>query len=168
MALVSDGFYIGLTLRDQQANTSSVRYGANVATFGDAETLRDDLVTAYNAVTDAQIVATTIDSVQKEDAPANPAGAEVQEKASLTLQLANTSDKANLTLVSPIDALFVNAGVGTNGNTIDTANALLLTLLALWESGRLAGNLEISDGQAIGIPADSLLAGRRVFRSRRR
>lgn len=169
MALVDNGFVIGITLRDQQANTSTQEWVANVAAYADALTLRDDLVAAYNAITSAQIVRTDVRTRQVENAPVNPSGAEVQEKASVTLQLASSIEKANLSITSPIDAIFVNAGVGTQGNSVDTANAALATLVALWESGRVGGNLEISDGQAVASPpADAILAGRRVFRRRRR
>jgi len=168
MALVAGGYNLSFTFRDQQSNTSSVVYETTVIDEATAETLRDDFIAAYNAVGNAQIIRADIIKVLEENAPANPVGAEVQEKASLTLQLNGTADKANLNLVSPLDAIFTNSGVGISGNEVNTAFPALLTFVELWENGRVGGNLLISDGQAIVSGGGGLLVGRRVFRSRRR
>lgn len=168
MALVAGGYNLSFTFRDQQSNTSSVVYETTVVDELTAETLRDDFIAAYNAVGSAQIVSANIVKALVENAPANPVGAEVQEKASLTLQLFNTPDKANLNLVSPLDAIFTNNGVGIAGNEVNTSFPALLTFTELWENGRVGGNLLISDGQAIVSGGGGLLVGRRVFRSRRR
>lgn len=169
MALVGTEYFISFTLQDQQGNLVIKDYETGATTEADAITIRDAWIAAYNNVGDAQIIRTRVGLQQDEDAPAFPVGSEVQEKATLSVQLNASPDKAPLTIPSPLNAIFVNAGVGPSGNTVDVANPQVLAFAGLFVNGATPAPIYISDGQTINSPVTtSVLSGRRVFRSRRR
>lgn len=178
MALSINTWYISLTVIDKQNNASVVDYeinfGANQNTdelkMTAAKTLLTGFLAAFGAVTSSKVVRAGIRrELQETDASAptlnNP---EVNRKASLTMQLAGVPDKGLVVIPSPLDAIFVNFGVGTGGNSVNTDNEEVVAYCDFFTATGSADDtrLYISDGQSVQSPTP--LVGKRTFRRTRK
>ena len=152
MALVSQGFFLAITLEDNQGDKSTVQYGMQAADYATA------IIAANGAVSDIQDM--TKSSVQSyavserfiDDAFVFPVSGNNSEKLSMTIDLATPGKRANSRIPAPEDAIFVDTS-GPNANVLDTTNAAVIQ----WQSV-LVNSLTISDGE---IPL-SILSGRRT------
>lgn len=162
MALVSNGFWLSVTLRDNGGNDTTRTYQLTSADDAASVTDANTIIAALNAVTDAVIVAWHSYEGLVEDAFAYPAsGVEVENLALLDFDIVDHPEKsATLTIPAPAPAIFV-ATSGGGANIVNTANAAVMAYAALFQTG---GEAYISDGEV----AQNLVAGRRIHRKSRR
>jgi len=125
-------------------------------------TIRDNLVTAINAVTDALLINAFISIKQVEDTLSLPAvDCHVNEKASIVVALeAGEGKKATFQIPSPEDGIFVGAS-GPNYDVVDVEDATLNTLLDMFQT--TGGQFTISDGETMADDTYPGKSGRRIF-----
>lgn len=148
MALVADPVKISITVVDTGGNTSRKIYPTNLTTAVDGlaaiESARDDAVTALNAVTDAVVLRTGILLGESEDTAEFGSG-EIENIASITVNLATAGKKATVQIPAPAAGIF-QAAEGPNYNVVDGTDAAVLAYLALFETG---GDFTLSDGEQL-------------------
>jgi len=158
MALVSSGFWLSVTLRDNGGNDTTRRYQLTSADAAAAATDSATILAALNAVTDAVIVGWFNYEAFVEDAFAYPgSGVEIENLALLDFDIVDHPEKsATLTIPAPAPAIFV-ATSGAGANIVNTANAAVIAYAALFQTG---GESFISDGET----AQTLVSGKRIHR----
>ncbi len=155
MAIVTSYFEITVRLVDEGTNHSTLRFKCQDTLYADVVTAKTALVAALDAITDCEIQRVKITEVWKNDAFSYPADVETANKLSMTIELeGGEGKKANLKVPGPIDAMFGTSG-SAGFNTLNTANAAILTYVALFESGN---EFYISDGEF----AETLISGKRI------
>lgn len=161
MAFVVGGYYLSVTLMDYGENVTHKRWQMTAATSADAITEAAAVVTALEAVTDAEVTGYTIELGYVEDAFALPTVVNpVSVVASITALVDGAgAKKVNLSIPAPNIGIFV-APTGDDADRVDGADAALITYLALFDS---TGELYVSDGEQIG----DFLRGIRVTQKRR-
>lgn len=162
MALVSGGFWLSVTLRDNGGNDTTRTYQLTSADDAASITDSNTIIAALNAVTDAVIVSWFSYERMIEDAFAYPAsGVEIENLALLDFDIVDHPEKsATATIPAPSPAIFVSTS-GAGANIVNTANAAVIAYAALFQTG---GEALISDGEV----AQTLVAGRRIHRKSRR
>lgn len=162
MALVSNGYWMVITLRDNGGNDTTRTYQLTSTTDAESVTDAAAIITALNAVTDAVIVSWHTYEGFVEDAFAYPAsGVEIENLALLDFDIVDHPEKsATHTIPAPAPAIFV-ATSGAGANIVNTAHAAVVAYAALFQTG---GEALISDGEV----AQTLVAGRRIHRKSRR
>lgn len=158
MALVSNGFWLSVTLRDNGGNETTRRYQLASVDAVEAGTHSAAIIAALNAVTDAVIVSWFNYQSFVEDAFAYPgSGIEIENLALLDFDIVDHPEKsATLTIPAPAPAIFV-ATSGAGANIVNTAHAAVIAYAALFLTG---GAALISDGEV----AQSLVSGKRIHR----
>lgn len=167
MAIVPANWSHTVTVQDQQGDLSSMSFQSAATTHADAVLITQALVVALNQVTNAQVVRYSTCENAVEDAPAFPVGSEVQEKAVVSILLDGSLKYATLAIPAPASSLFVNSGVGKEGNNIDSASPDLVTFVNLFQSSASPAGLYLSDGEHAAATSPTQ-GGKRRFRSRRR
>ncbi len=126
-------------------------------------TIRDALVTAVNAVTNALLINVFIAVKQVEDTLSIPAAdCHVNEIASMVCALeAGEGKKTTFQLPAPVDGVFVGAS-GPNYDVVDVEDAALNTLLDMFQT--TGGKFTISDGETMADDTYPAKSGRRIFR----
>lgn len=162
MALVSNGYWLNVALKDNGGNETTRTYQLNAALIADAITDSAAIIAALNAVTDAVIVSHFFYERFVEDAFAYPAaGVEVENQALLDFDIVDHPEKsATLTVPAPNIGIFT-AATGPGANIVDTTDAAVIAYAALFQAG---GEAFISDGEV----AASLISGRRIHRASRK
>lgn len=161
MAIVTDGFYIEMTVMDNNGDQTTRRFKMQAATQEDAETDGPAIVTAFLALTDAVLVSRSFGEVFVNDALAYPAsGVENQNQALLDFIITDQPNKhATNSIPAAKPGIFV-ALTGPNASVVDLGDAAVVAWAAMFGP---AGQLYLSDGET----ADSLFKGkRRHVRSR--
>lgn len=145
MALVSQGWFLSVTMVDNGANVTTMQFALRSADAAAAATDSAAVIAALDACTDAVISDYYIKNKYSENSLAYPAaGIENENKASITVLLAGAGNKkANLKIPAPVIGLFT-ASSGGGANVVDMSDAALVTYLALFESGN---ECYISDGE---------------------
>lgn len=168
MALVQQGFYLTIQMRDSGENKTSRTFEMTAADFATAETDAAAVLVQWNALTDAEIIGYTISARYVENAPALPAaGIQVENTAEVIVNIeGSATKKAAFNIPAPTTApppgVFLSA-TGVNSNVVDTAFAALTAFVANFAS--LGNNrLLISDGEH----ADGITKGFRVHKKSRR
>lgn len=158
MALVSNGFWLSVTLRDNGGNETTRTYQLSSADAAAAGVDSAAILVALNAVTDAVIVSWMNYERFVEDAFAYPAsGVEVENLALLDFEIVDHPEKsATLTIPAPAPAIFM-ATSGGGANIVNTANAAVIAYAGLFMTG---GEALISDGEV----AQGLVSGKRIHR----
>lgn len=158
MALVSNGFWLSVTLRDNGGNETTRRYQLSSADATAAGTDSATILAALGAVTDAVIVSWFNYQMFVEDAFAYPgSGVEIENLALLAFDIVDHPEKtATLTIPAPAPAIFV-ATSGAGANIVNTSNAAVIAYGALFQTG---GEALISDGEV----AQTLVSGKRIHR----
>lgn len=157
MAFVNEGFTFVFRFVDTGGNTSTLSYGATSADYTQALLDLELARARLSALTDAVLVSYGIRDNFVEDSLVLPADAEVENKASITLQLAGGIKKANMKIPAPVDAMFV-AMSGPNYNVVNPGYADLQTWVDTFAA---AGFLTISDGESVA-DTENIVAGKRV------
>lgn len=157
MALVSEGFYVYVTLVDNGANTSTLSYA--LVTTDEAQALTDAsaIVSNLAAVTNAAIKGYTVSRRFIENALALPgAGVQVEDRASVVVQLASSPLKSS-TIVIPapeIDLFLSTDGDGANIIDVGPGNTDLRAYVAMFNDGG-AGICTLSDGETVDASASN-------------
>ena len=161
MAFVVGGYYLSVSLMDYGENVTHKRWQMTAATSADAITEAAAVVTALEAVTDAEVTGYTIELGYVEDAFALPTVVNpVSVVASITALVEGAgSKKVNLSIPSPTIGIF-QGPTGDDADIVDIDDTDLDTYLALFDS---TGELYVSDGEQIA----SALRGIRVTQKRR-
>lgn len=142
MAMVSEGFWMRVTLVDNGNNKTIKTYQLRAADFVTATTDSTNILSALAAVTDAVQSAFSIAERFYEAAFAFPAsGVQNEDKASISCVITN-SKSANLKIPAPIPALFQDT-TGGAANVVDTTNVDLIAYTDIFRTGNEA---YISDG----------------------
>lgn len=157
MALVSDGFYVYVSLVDSGANTSTLSYQLVAADAAAAALAAGTILTNVAAVTNAAIKGYTIVERYIENALALPgAGVHVEDRASVVVQLASSPLKSS-TIVIPapeIDLFLTTQGDGSNIIDVSANNTDLRAYVAMFNDGG-AGIATISDGEQVDASASN-------------
>ena len=164
MAVVSEGFEITLTVADTGDNRSTLTYPCDpavVVDYAEAVLAKTALIAAYEGVSDAEIVGATIKEVYYENAIVLPASAQVEMKASITLQIFGQNKKANIKIPAPKATLF-NGASGAAFNQIDVTDPALIIYVGKYWTG--TGLFYISDGEKVATasPANGIVVGKRI------
>lgn len=155
MSIVTDHFEITVKLVDEGANFSTLTFQCRDTAYADVVTAKTALVAALLNVTDCVIQRVSINEVWANDAFAYPEGVETANKLSMTVELAGgIGKKGNIKVPGPKPALF--GASGTAGfNTLNTANAAILTYTDLFKA---AGEFYTSDADDL----ETLISGKRI------
>lgn len=158
MALVNKGFELTVSLADNGANISTLRYEGNPTLMTDFATglaLAQGLITELEAITDSIVVGYRFSDVWFEDAIAYPpAGIENENKASISYLIDGTNEVGNIKIPAPVIGIFV-APAGPSANQVNVGDA---DLNAFLDNFRTTGGFLINDGQFL----DVVLKGKRV------
>lgn len=157
MALVSVGWECSITLFDKGSNSGTMQFELQAIDYTTAIASALAVVTALLAITNTVASNYRVTEVFGNDAFLLPVIGELENKASMTAQLAGAGEgKANLKVPGPIDGIFVGApGSGANYNVVDVADALLIAYETVFKTGESA---YVSDGQVI----TSFVSGKRI------
>jgi len=158
MATVVEGYELTVSLADNGANVTTLKYqgnGAVLTDFTEAQAARDALITDLLAVTNSVFVGDRLTEVRYNDALAYPAaGIENEDKASVTFLIQDTNKKGNLQIPAPKIGLFVNP-TGPSANIVNVQAAILT---AYCDNFRTTGGWYISDGEFL----QTILKGKRI------
>lgn len=149
MALVargnSGGFFLTLSLIDKQEDQTTKEYELNAADYAAAVAARANIIAAFEAMSDLEIVGVTMSERLDENAIVVPAVGSVSDKLTMSFRLDGTSEKAPHVLPAPKDAI-MTAATGAGNNILDFGNADVLVYTGLFLSG---GDAFISDGESV-------------------
>lgn len=161
MALVSNGWWVTVTVADNGNNRGSYDFQCDPAVVTDSATAAaaaTSLIAALNDVSNGVVAAYSIAERFRENALALPAsGVELNAKASLSLVKVSDGLTGNFKLSMPTPAagvVFVDAS-GGGANVVQTNSALLATFLDHFRAG---GAFLWNDGDKMGL----LLKGKRI------
>lgn len=167
MALANNLAVITLVLKDTGGKTSAKEFFVPTTSWdpatgliADLKTIRDSLVTAYNAISYALIEKSFISLSQAEDTLEFPATVcQIAEVASIVGNI-DAVEKKNASIVVPAPHVDIMEGAtGKQYNTVDILDAALVTFITMYET--TADVFTISDGETLDdtTPLDS---GKRI------
>lgn len=155
MALVSQGFFLTVSLVDGGANTTSKTFELTAATLAAAVTDAATILSRLAAVTQADISGYNIGERFVEDAVVLTAGVQIENRARVTGYIEGAGlKKANIDIPAPVDGI-MQGTTGSAANTVDLADGALTAYLSTFQAGGLA---TISDGEVLG----TLISGKRI------
>lgn len=161
MAIVSDGFWLDVSLVDYGGNQTSKRWKMVAVSAAGAATDAGTVLAALAAVTDAVVAGYSIQERFVEDALSLPATVNpVSVLASNTAYIDNAGQKKfNFSIPSPKIGIFVSA-IGDGADIVDGGDVAFAAYKALFDAG--TGKLYVSDGERAG----GFLRGKRVTHQR--
>lgn len=161
MALVSDNWYVSVTLADNGNNRGSLEFQCDPAVVTDSITANAQallLVSALSDITNGVITAYSVREGFVENALVlPPSGVELNTKASISFTKAGDGKLANLKFPTPTNVagvVFVSDS-GGGANVVQTNSAFLATYFDLFRAG---GGFMISDGEK----ANLIIKGKRI------
>lgn len=162
MALVTNGWWLTVTLRDSGGNPSNLTYDLVAATQANAITAAADIMTRLALVTKSTIAGYSLGERFQENAFVYPADAENENRAVITALLNGYANKPTTVIIpAPVDGIFVQPAGGPGYNIVEITNANLISYVDIWRvTGALA---QISDGEYIQ-DSGSILKGKRTHR----
>lgn len=163
MALVSDGYELHVTLMDSGLNTSKLSYQLDSIDAAAAATDSAAVLTALQAVTQAEVKGYSIAERFIEDNLVIPTqNIHVENIAAVVAQLSSSPLKnVTVKIPAPSPSIFISNN-GAGSNTIDTLDTDLQAYIDLWrETGGVAS---ISDGEYIEDGLSAILRGKRIHR----
>lgn len=159
---------ITVTIRDNSSKGVTKTFVVPVAVWdpasdlwADLVTIRDNLITALNAVVDGLVYRVNVIIGEQEDSAVQSATAcEVEDIASVVLNLATLGKTAVLQLPTPVIGVFKGAA-GKDKNRVDVADVDLNALIDLFQT--TGGTFVLSDGEYVDdtTPIDD---GKRISR----
>lgn len=160
MALVSQGFWLDVSLIDYGNNVTSKRYQMIAADYDTAITDIAIVMPALINMTDAVISAYSLQERYVQDALSLPTTVNpVSVKAVMTSYINDAGDKkASYDVPAPKIGIF-QSPVGNGADLVDTADAFVLAYHALFADG---AQLYFSDGESAG----GLIKGVRTTQTR--
>jgi hypothetical protein len=135
----------------QYERTKTFEFNPGVTVYADAVAAAGVLLTALDAINEADIIKYAIRTIYDESTGAVTAVGNVRKEASLTLRIAASSKKENHKIFSPYDAMISGKSV--------VSTAALQTYLDLFETG---GDFAISDGEVISTDEATRIAASAV------
>ena len=135
----------------QYERTKTFQFNDGVTVYADALTATAALLTALDAINEADIIKYALRTVYDESTGAVTAVGNVRKEALLTLRIAASSKKAAHSIYSPYDAM-------VSGKNI-VSTAALQTYLDFFETG---GDFTVSDGESISTDEATRVAASRV------
>lgn len=159
MAWAAGKFGTTVSFIDTGSNVVTREYMMNdsVTTFAEANTAALAIIATITPITDAALPQYRVFQVNYNDALTLPASAQVENQASLTVQLeAVGNKKGNINMPAPKTTIFVGSS-GPQNNIVNMASTLVTTFLANFLS---AGAFTTSDGEQITRGLD----GKRVHK----
>lgn len=159
MALVSDGFYLSVALKDTSASTSTLRYKLQGADLAAAVANAAIIIPLLEATTLSNISGYSVGQQFVENAFALPVGAENASKAEINGLISGQPNKTGQFRIPAPSVTIMVAASGPGYNQVDLESANLQAYAAIFEVG---GNAFISDGENLGDVAGSLVSGKRV------
>jgi len=148
MAVVSDGFWLSVSLVDYGGNQTNKRWKMTAATAAAAVTDAATVLTALEAVTDAVVSGYSIENRFVEDALSLPATVNpVSVVASCTAYIDDAGQKkANFQIPAPTIGIF-QSPIGDGADIVDSTDTAFMAYKALFDTGE---QLLISDGETLG------------------
>lgn len=137
------GWYLTLSLIDKQEDPTTKEYELQAADYAAAVIARTNVIAAFEAVSDLEIVGHTMSERQVEDAIVVPTVGSVSDKLTLTWRITNTSKKSPHVIPAPKDAIMTTP-TGAGNNILDAGNADYNVYLGLFLAG---GSCAFSDGE---------------------
>lgn len=163
---------ISLILRDLGQNQATKEFVVPTAVWdpatalwADLKTIRDDLVTAYDAITDCLIYRAIVSIRQTDDTDTVGAtGSEVENLASIVCNL-ETAGKQTVIQVPAPNVGIMQGASGKQFNLVDIADAALITFIDEYQT--TGANFSLADGEFLDdtTPMD---AGKRTHRGSRK
>lgn len=166
MALVSDGYTLTVTVKDNGLNPSTMSYDLVAADATAAEAAVTAILALIPPVTNAAISGYSLSQRFVEDNFIVPvSGIHVENRAAIVTQIAdNITKKATVFIPAAAPGIF-RAASGDASNDVDPADADLVAYINIWqETGALA---TISDGEFVS-DTDPIVRGYRTHRSSKR
>lgn len=158
MAIVLSGYEVTVSVRDNGGQASTLRYELSAVDMTEAETTANDIIAFLLGVTDSVVASYRVSAVREENALVlPPAGVQNQNKASVTVNLANSAKRANLKIPAPKIDIFAGL-TGAAADVVDATNGALLSYVGLYEAG---GGVLISDGELVST-ANPIDGGKRI------
>lgn len=156
MALVANGYNLIINMIDSGENTFSKTIELASATVADAVTDAATFLASWLTVSGLEVTGYSIVIRFIEDAVLLPAGIEGENRARITVRLADRGNlKATFEIPGALAGIFVDT-IGSNRNVVDlTAGEAVPLLMAHFQTGGFA---LLSDGEVAG----DVVAGRRV------
>jgi hypothetical protein len=161
MALVSNGWWVTVTVADNGNNRGSYDFECDPAVVTDsatADTAALSLIAALNNVSNGIVVAYSIAERFRENAiTLPPSGVELNTKASMSLIKASDGLLGNfrLSMPTPVAGVVFTNDEGGGANVVQTNSATLATFLDHFRAG---GAFLWNDGDKMG----QLIKGKRI------
>lgn len=161
MAIVSNGFWLTVTLSDNGGNTGTQTFQGDPAIlvdFATALTQSQGLVADLDALTDLVITGYNVQERFFEDSIAlPPANIELENKARISYSIQDTNKKGTLDLSSPVTTPGVvwQAASGAAANQVAVSSTEIQNY---FDNFRTTGGFLISDGEK----ANQVLVGKRI------
>lgn len=170
MALANDTYptSIRLTLIDIGGNTVTKEFLVPTSVWDPASdllsalfTIRGNLVTALNAITDALILKSYITISQTDDTDTlGPTGSEVENLASIVCNTNVAGEKRTIQVVNPNEGIMVDTS-GANYNVVDISDSALNTYLDLFQE--TGGSFYLVKG-LFADDTTPMVSGKRIHR----
>lgn len=156
MALVSDGYFVRVTVVDASGkNKSTLSYDVVAADIATAQANAAAIVGDLDPLTNGLVLSYSVGETFKEDTDIyGDVGSEVERKAAISVFLETGDKKHTLYIPAPDPALFL-ATQGEDKNKVDITNANLIAYLRHFtdETGMLVPGPDaialVSDGEKI-------------------
>lgn len=146
MALVLQGRWLVVQLKDTAGDETTRSYQLSAATDAAAETDAATVLAALDAITDAKVSGYGINKRYVENAFTLPTGAEVENMLQVTMPISGKPNKSGtITVPAPVDGVFVAAS-GEGRNQPDFLDTALLAFLDLFTS---PATIYVSDGEQL-------------------
>lgn len=158
MALVSNGWWLTVSLTDASGSVSTLEYQLRGADEVAAKANATEIQTKLADMTDSVISAYNVGERFYEDALVLPVGAKNTQKAVMTVQLAGSNKKAVIRIPSPSADVFVST-TGEGENQVALTRTENRDYVGLFTAGSQAF---ISDGETVAALPESLISGRRT------
>ena len=161
MALVSNGFWLTITIADNGDNRGTLEFQGDPAVlvdFATALTQSAALIEDLQNLIQGTIVGYSVQERFFEDALVLPASnVELENKASITYAIAGTNKKGNLKLPTPtpVAGVVFQAASGAAANQVAVTSTFLSDY---FDNFRAGGGFLISDGEKAG----DILVGKRI------
>lgn len=172
MALVSNGFFMNVSIVDAAGNKAALKYDLDMANWAALNTAVGDgtidgIIADLDAVTQGTVVGYTLGEGFVEDTLSyGSAGSEVENIALISAQIDGAIDKyASLRIPAPVDGIFLGT-TGENRNRVDVQDTALVDYLTNFGT---TGKIKVSDGEKIADPtAAGNVTGKRIHRGSRK
>ncbi|AXF52326.1 MAG: hypothetical protein [Circular genetic element sp.] len=165
MALVTEGFEVVLSVQDNGKGKSNLTYvcdPAIVTDFATAQAARAAAAAALANVIQGVIVGTRLTEVQFEDSIVYPvSNIEIENKASVTVQLDGLNKKGNLKIPTVSPAIFIgNSGVAAD--QVDVLDPFLVAYVDLFRN--TTGQFYIATDQKVADTpnGNGIVVGKRI------